>query len=136
MTDSCFLCAGSNLAALTVGGGRRAIVVVSPRPFNSGEVMIAPRRHVTCLEDLDEEEAAELTEWIARVEAVMSRAYRPQGINLGCGLVSDASEHLAVRVTPRWTGDTNFMPVIAEVKVLPEALKKTVRTYRDAFAEK
>ncbi len=142
MSEPCYLCGadydGFSLDQLTVASGSHIIVVVAPKPFNSGELLVAPRRHLSSLGSLTDDELAEVAEWITKVQAAMSEIYHPQGMNVGCTM--DAMEaatherHLAVRITPRWTGDTNFMPVIAGIKVLPEALQKTIRTYRDVLS--
>jgi ATP adenylyltransferase len=130
---------GISLEALTVATGVHVFVVAAPRPFNSGELLVVPRRHLSSLAEMTDDELAEISEWITKAQAAMAEIYHPQGMNVGCTM--DAMEagsherHLAVRVTPRWTGDTNFMPVIAGVKVLPEALRRTVRSYRDVLSE-
>jgi ATP adenylyltransferase len=112
-------------------------VIASADPFNSGEIVIAPIRHVESLEALDDDDLVEITGWLVRVETVMSRRYAPQGINIGFRAHGPAGdgEHLAIRVVPRWVGDMNFMPVIAGTKVLPQSIEETVRIYRDGFAE-
>jgi ATP adenylyltransferase len=140
-SDACFLCGGTtdvpSLGALEIASGARMRVIASADPFNSGEIVIAPIRHVESLEALDDDDLVEITGWLVRVETVMSRRYAPQGINIGFRAHGPAGdgEHLAIRVVPRWVGDMNFMPVIAGTKVLPQSIEETVRIYRDGFAE-
>jgi ATP adenylyltransferase len=139
--DGCFLCGGTrdvpSLEALVIASGARMRVIASADPFNSGEIVIAPIRHVESLEALDDDDLVEITGFLVRVETIMSRRYAPQGINIGFRAHGSAGDggHLAIRVVPRWVGDMNFMPVIAGIKVLPQSIEETVRVYRDGFAE-
>jgi ATP adenylyltransferase len=119
-----------------IGHGRHMTLKVVAKPFNCGEVVIVPKRAVPSITDLTDEELVEIGEWVTRVEAVMHRVYNPQGINVGMNMpgehLADAAA-LAVHVVPRWTGDMNFMPVVAGIKVLPESLQRTLQVYRDAL---
>jgi ATP adenylyltransferase len=101
-------------------------------PYNGGHLMVAPFRHVA---DLDGLESAELTELIALVRdsiALLKRALKPDGFNVGVnlGLVAGAGvvDHVHVHVVPRWNGDTNFMPVISDTKVIPQSLDAMYET--------
>jgi ATP adenylyltransferase len=109
----------------------RALVMLNRYPYNVGHVMVAPIRHRASLAQLDAEESLELAEWLGRVERALKRAYRPHGFNLGMNLGRTAGAgvvgHLHWHVVPRWNGDTNFMPVVAAAKVLPESLDRTYR---------
>jgi ATP adenylyltransferase len=118
-------------------GPRNLVLAVTPRvlvmmnlfPYNVGHVMVAPTAHVGSLARLRAEDAAEMNEWLGRVEQAIGSAYRPHGFNLGMNLGRTAGAgvlgHLHWHVVPRWNGDTNFMPVTASTKVLPEALDQT-----------
>ena len=109
----------------------RVLVMLNLYPYNVGHVMVAPTRHRGSLAQLTAEESVELTEWLGKVERALKRAYRPHGFNLGMNLGRTAGAgvlgHLHWHVVPRWNGDTNFMPVIAGTKVLPESLDRTYR---------
>jgi ATP adenylyltransferase len=126
--------AGKNLVLATTP---LAIVVLNLYPYNVGHVMVAPRRHLATPDRLNRDEAVELTEWLGRVVQALRREYRPQGFNLGANLgrVSGAGipGHLHWHVVPRWNGDTNFMPVLGNTKVLPESIDRTYRRLRSAL---
>jgi ATP adenylyltransferase len=101
-------------------------------------MMIATRRHTPSLAGLTPEESLELTEWLGRAERALTREYKPHGFNVGVNLgrVAGAGvlDHLHWHVVPRWNGDTNFMPVTANTKVLPEALDRTYERVVKALA--
>jgi len=102
------------------------ITVMNLYPYGSGHLMTAPIRHVASIEDLTEDEATELTRAQVRAVRAIRSAYGPDGVNLGANLGQAAGAgipgHLHVHVLPRWSGDTNFMTAVAEVRVLPESL--------------
>jgi ATP adenylyltransferase len=106
-------------------------------PYNVGHVMVAPRRHLRSIAQLTPEEAVEVTAWLGRVERALGRVYRPHGYNVGLNLGRAAGAgvlgHLHWHIVPRWNGDTNYMPVTADTKVLPEALDRTYRRLREAL---
>jgi ATP adenylyltransferase len=114
-----------------------ALVMLNLYPYNVGHVMVAPRRHKASPADLTAEEAVEIMKWLGRVERALKREYRPQGFNLGVNLGRPAGAgvrgHLHWHVVPRWNGDTNFMPVLGDTKVLPESLDRTYRRLRRAL---
>jgi ATP adenylyltransferase len=99
--------------------------------------MIVPRRHVGTLAALDPEELRELGVLTQRAEIALSEVYQPQGINVGMNLGRPAGagvlDHLHVHLVPRWTGDTNFMTVVGNVRVLPEELPRTAERLRPIF---
>ena len=114
------------------------VVMLNLYPYNVGHVMVAPIRHRASLAKLTSEETLELGGWLGRVEEALRRVYRPHGFNLGMNLGRPAGAgvlgHLHWHVVPRWNGDTNFMPVTAGAKVLPEALDRTYRRLADALS--
>jgi ATP adenylyltransferase len=132
-------------AALTVNDGRDLIVDEGPTcfvilnlyPYNSGHLMVVPRRHVGTLAALDAVELSEMAACTRRAEMALTEAYEPQGINLGMNLGRPAGagvlDHLHVHLVPRWTGDTNFMSVVGNVRVLPEELPRTAERLRPIF---
>ena len=126
----CVLCrlvaAEDDEAALVLERTATTITVMNLYPYGSGHLMTAPIRHVASIEDLTEDEATELTRAQVRAVRAIRSAYGPDGINLGANLGKAAGAgipgHLHVHVLPRWSGDTNFMTAVAEVRVLPESL--------------
>ncbi len=98
-------------------------------PYNSGHLMVAPYVHTGDLARLERDVAAEMMHVTQRCVAVLERAYAPEAFNVGLNLGKPAGaglpDHLHVHVVPRWNGDTNFMPVVANTKVLPESLDQT-----------
>ncbi len=124
--------------SLVVAVTSRTVVMLNRYPYNVGHVMVAPLRHHGSLFDLTPIELLELTEWLRRLENALQRAYRPDGFNIGMNLGRSAGAgvlgHLHWHLVPRWEGDTNFMPVTAETKVLPESLDRTHKRLTDALA--
>jgi ATP adenylyltransferase len=107
----------------------KAFLILNKFPYASGHVMAAFTRHVAALDEATEEELAEVMTLVQTAVRALGRAYHPAGYNIGLnqGRVSGAGipDHLHMHVVPRWGGDSNFMPVIAETKVLPESLDTT-----------
>jgi ATP adenylyltransferase len=114
---------------LVVHRGERAFVLLNKFPYSSGHLMVAPFRHVGEFGELAADEAAELHALTAASLAALGDVYAPEGFNLGwnLGRIAGAGvvDHVHQHVVPRWAGDTNFMPVLADVKVLPEHLTAT-----------
>jgi ATP adenylyltransferase len=138
----CVFCdeAAGALAAddsLLVFLGETALAILNKYPYSSGHLMVAPRRHLGELGELDEEETVEIHQLAVQAIGTLNRVYRPDGFNLGWNLghVAGAgiADHVHQHVVPRWSGDTNFMPVLADVKVIPEHLLETRDRLRDAW---
>lgn len=123
--------------SLLVRRADSAIVILNKYPYSSGHLMAAPSRHVGSLGELTDDEALELHRLSVGAVAALGRAYGPDGYNLGWNLghVAGAgiTDHVHLHVVPRWSGDTNFMPVLADVKVLPEHLLQTRDRLREAW---
>lgn len=123
--------------ALVLIEDRTCYVILNLYPYNAGHLMVVPRRHVGTLAALDSAEVAELAEWVRRSEIALNEVYEPQGINVGMNLGRPAGagvlDHLHVHLVPRWTGDTNFMSVVGNVRVLPEELPRTAERLRPIF---
>jgi ATP adenylyltransferase len=117
--------------------GERAYVLLNLYPYNSGHLMVVPYLHTGDFATLATEIGAEVLALTQRSITALTTVYRPQGYNVGMNLGEVAggsiSAHLHVHVVPRWGGDTNFMPVTAETKVLPETLDQTYRRLRSHF---
>jgi ATP adenylyltransferase len=137
---SCFLCdlAGEGMQSdVVVESTELTFSCLNRFPYNSGHLMVAPRRHVPDVTVLDAAEAEAVMTGVQRALRALSACMGPDGFNIGInqGEAAGASvEHLHVHVVPRWSGDTNFMPVVGEVKVLPEHLAKTAAVLREALA--
>ena len=130
--EGCVLCRareGEDDETLVVHRGDRAFVLLNKFPYSSGHVMVAPNRHVGEFGELTDEEALEIHRLGERAIAALAETYAPQGYNLGwnLGRIAGAGvlDHVHLHVVPRWAGDTNFMPVLADVKVMPEHLAAT-----------
>jgi ATP adenylyltransferase len=123
--------------ALLVHAGETAVALLNKFPYSSGHLMVAPRRHVGALEQLTDGEALELHRLAVAAVGVLDKVYSPGGFNLGwnLGRVAGAgiADHVHQHVVPRWGGDTNFMPVLADVKVIPEHLLETRDRLRAAW---
>jgi ATP adenylyltransferase len=124
---------------LLVHRGRHALVLLNKFPYASGHMMVAPLRHVADLGELSDEEALQIHRLGSVAIGALADEYRPQGYNLGwnLGRIAGAGivDHVHLHVVPRWAGDTNFMPVLADVKVLPEALVETAARLRARWPE-
>lgn len=124
-------------AGLVVHRGERAFVVLNKYPYASGHLIVAPYRHVGELGDVRDEEALEIHRLASTAVGVLAQAMRPQGYNLGwnLGRIAGAGvvDHVHEHVVPRWAGDTNFMPVLADVRVMPEHLDETRRRLAAAW---
>ncbi len=116
--------------------GRRAFVLLNRFPYNPSHLMIAPYRHVRNLSELAPEEASEIWELAARAERAVAKVFNPDGFNWGINVGKPAGagfEHLHLHLVPRWNGDTNFMPVLGDVKVVVEALEESYRKLKEAW---
>jgi ATP adenylyltransferase len=138
--EGCLFCRardGGDEEGLVVHRGEHAFVLLNRFPYASGHLMVAPMRHEDEFGDLDGDEALEIHRLAAAGVAALAEAMRPQGFNLGWNLGRLAGagvvDHVHLHVVPRWAGDTNFMPVLADVKVLPEALEDTRRKLAEAW---
>ena len=125
-------------AALVVWRPQGAVVMLNKFPYNPGHAMVAPAAHVATLEDLDDDQTADLMRALKRTITVLKRELKPEGFNIGAniGRVAGAGmpDHVHLHVVPRWNGDTNFMPVLGEVKVVNEHLEQTAAKLSEAFA--
>ena len=117
--------------------GDHAFVILNRFPYTSGHLMVVPFEHKSDLEQLEPACRAEMIELAARAMGVLRSVYNPASFNLGANIGEAAGagvkEHVHIHVVPRWVGDTNFMSVVGETRVLPEELEETYRRVRDAF---
>jgi ATP adenylyltransferase len=126
-TEGCVLCRAQEpgeAEKLVVHVGERNFVVMNLYPYNAGHVMVAPKRHLGSLGEATEEELAEMMALVRRLEKTFQEVYLPDGINVGMNLGRSAgagvTDHIHLHVVPRWTGDTNFVTVVGETRVIPE----------------
>jgi ATP adenylyltransferase len=126
-------------AELVVWRPEGAIVMLNKFPYNPGHAMVAPVAHIPGLEDLDDEQTNFLMRALRRTIGVLRAAMNPEGFNVGANMGHAAGAgiptHVHLHVVPRWNGDTNFMPVLGDVKVVNEALTQTAAKLREAFAK-
>jgi ATP adenylyltransferase len=133
--EGCVFCDADD--GLVVTRGERAFVILNKYPYASGHLLVAPTRHVGDFGELDDDEALEVHRLASTAIDALAQAYRPQGYNVGWNLGRIAGAgivgHVHLHVVPRWAGDTNFMPVLADVRVIPEALDDTARRLRELW---
>ncbi len=126
-------------AELVVWRPEGALVIMNKFPYNPGHTIVAPVSHVPGLENLDDDQTTLLMRALRRTIDVLRSTMKPEGFNVGANIGPAAGAgipgHVHLHVVPRWNGDTNFMPVIDDVKVVNEALEKTAAKLREAFAE-
>ena len=117
--------------------GKKTFVLLNIYPYNNGHLMVAPNRHVGDITELDAEESQELFQTVQKMVAVLRKAFNPEGFNVGINLGKIAGAgvpgHVHVHIVPRWGGDTNFMPVIGDVRVISEGLDLTYRKLKEAL---
>lgn len=137
----CFFCEGlrskDEKKVLIIERQDKAFTIMNRFPYNNGHLMIAPIRHVGQIEQLDDGEVLSINHLIRRVIKALDYAMKPQGYNIGVnqGRVAGAGvvDHVHFHLVPRWQGDTNFMPVVSETKVISEALLKTYEKIREGL---
>jgi ATP adenylyltransferase len=114
-----------------------SFVILNRYPYNNGHLMVVPRRHVATLASSTADELSDLMALTRHAEIALAEAYTPQGINVGLNLGRPAGagivDHLHVHLIPRWTGDTSFMSVVGNTRVLPEELSQTAARLRPIF---
>ena len=137
----CFLCAAAaespEEASLVVDRGDLCFTLMNRYPYSSGHLMVVPYRHTPDLLSMTPAEGSALFAATQRAVRGLIEAMHPGGFNIGINQGSAAgasTEHVHLHVVPRWGGDTNFMPVLGDVKVLPELLETTAANLREAFS--
>ncbi len=119
--------------------GEHVFVIMNIFPYNTGHLMIAPYSHVASLELLSQDEVTEMFTLAQEVIKILRKVMEPDGFNVGIniGRVAGAGfdQHVHLHIVPRWNGDTNFMPVLADVKVIPEGLRETYNRLKPHFEE-
>jgi ATP adenylyltransferase len=139
--QECIFCAkpasDDDEANLIVHRGERCFVILNLFPYTNGHLMIAPYEHLATLRDLDPDTVAEMMRLTQRAMAVLEDRYEPHGYNVGFnqGRVAGAGveHHIHMHVVPRWGGDTNFMPVLADTRVMPQTLEESYATLKGSL---
>jgi len=129
--------AGGDEKALIVHRAQYNFIILNAFPYTSGHVMVVPYEHVDRLNLLPEAAASEMMGLTRRLEQALSEIYEPDGVNLGMNIGKAAGAgiagHIHMHVLPRWAGDTNFMTVVGETRLLPESLEETYRRVKGKF---
>ncbi|WP_297490738.1 HIT domain-containing protein [Thermococcus sp.] len=141
--DGCIFCdfpkENRDRERLILHRGKHSFVIMNNYPYNPGHVMIAPYRHVGKWEDLTDEELLEIMRLSQLMIKAIKRVMNPDGFNMGVNLgrVAGAGidDHVHLHIVPRWNGDTNFMPVVADTKVIPESLQEAYDELKKAIDE-
>lgn len=119
--------------------GELAYVILNRYPYTSGHLMVVPFAHQANLERLDPQTRAEMMELTTQCMTVLRKIYSPQAFNMGANIGEAAGagvkEHVHIHIVPRWAGDTNFMSVVGEARVLPESLEQTYQRVQKGFSE-
>lgn len=139
--DACIFCSkpqeGDDEANLIVHRGKLCFVILNLYPYTNGHLMVAPFKHVGQIQDIPAETTAEMMGLSQRAIAVLQSKYEPHGFNVGFnqGRVAGAGveHHIHMHVVPRWGGDTNFMPVLADTRVMPQTLEQTYEALNGEF---
>jgi ATP adenylyltransferase len=123
--------------SLIVFQGRRCFVILNKYPYNNGHLMVVPNRHIGSLKDAGDDELSEMMSLTRLSEIALTEAYAPHGLNMGINIGKPAGagvlDHVHLHVVPRWNGDTNYMTVVGQTRVLPEELPETGARLRPIF---
>ncbi|MEA3346389.1 MAG: HIT domain-containing protein [Chloroflexota bacterium] len=141
--EGCVLCekpaSDDDAANYILYRGERAYIMLNLYPYNNGHLMVVPYEHVASLEGLGVETLTELMLLIKRSLAALREAMAPDGFNIGVNVGQAAGagiqEHVHIHIVPRWEGDTNFMPVLGETRVIPQMLRETYDQLLEVFQE-
>lgn len=139
--EGCILCPGSDRSRdeerLILYAGSLSMIIMNKYPYNNGHLLVAPVRHVSGLADLDHDEMLDLLSKVRQSTEILKGLMNPEGFNVGLNLgrVAGAGveDHLHFHIVPRWNGDTNFMTVFGDVRVIPEHIKETYKKLRQKF---
>lgn len=118
--------------------GKKNFVILNIFPYNNGHLMISPYRHVSSLEEMNDEELLENFQLVSRFSSLIKKEFNADGFNIGINLGKTAGagfEHVHTHIVPRWNGDSNYMPVVAGTKVMPELLSSTYEKLKKSLEE-
>jgi ATP adenylyltransferase len=135
----CFLCQavseGEDHQRLVVHRGKLSLTVLNRYPYNNGHLLVAPKQHISCLEELDDATHLELMQTLRRMIIALKKTIQPEGFNVGLNLGKVAGAglpgHMHWHIVPRWSGDTHFMPILAGVRVIPQSLEELWNLIRE-----
>lgn len=139
--DGCFLCVDkeSDETALVIGRNRSAFVIMNRFPYTNGHVMVVPVRHVGSIEQLDDGETVDLMRLVKKMMAVFKEEFNVGGLNIGMNIGRAAGagleDHCHIHMVPRWFGDTNFMPILGETRVISEHLYTSYERLKKRFID-
>ena len=140
-TEGCILCEkpgeDDDTQNYILYRGSKNFIIMNTYPYNPGHLMVAPYRHIASLDELTEEERHEHFEVVSRVITVLREAFNPGGFNIGVNIGKVAGtgvdDHVHTHIVPRWQGDTNFITIMTDIRVIPEALAETYQKLKDKF---
>jgi len=140
-STECIFCTkpaqGDDPATLIVHRGRHCYVILNLFPYTNGHLMVAPFEHLGRVQEIEPEVMAEMTGLAQRAMTVLERVYEPEGFNIGInqGRVAGAGVegHIHLHVVPRWAGDNNYMPVVADTRVMPQSLEESYDALQEGF---
>jgi ATP adenylyltransferase len=128
-----------DMSNLVVRKKENTLIVMNLYPYNNGHLLIVPKRHLGSIEELSADESHEMMDEIILAEKVLQKIYSPQGFNIGANLGraggAGIADHIHFHIVPRWNGDSNFMPVIGEVKVISQDLADTKKKLLSGYKE-
>lgn len=141
--NGCVFCPGEDRdkdeERLILSLTRNTLVLMNRYPYNNGHLLVAPVKHVSGLEQLNNKEALDLLLMVRKTVEILKRIMNPEGFNVGLNLGGVAGagmeEHLHFHIVPRWKGDTNFMTVLGDVRVIPEHIRKTYKKLLPYYTE-
>ncbi|MDD5661941.1 MAG: HIT domain-containing protein [Candidatus Omnitrophica bacterium] len=132
-------CSSRKPGSYVVFKTRYTSVILNIFPYNNGHLLVSPLRHVNRLEQLRDEEVMDLFYALKKAKKLLEKVLKPQGYNLGLNLAKDAGAgitgHLHIHIVPRWKGDTNFMPVLFNTKIISQSLDELYKQLKDAQAK-
>jgi ATP adenylyltransferase len=139
--DGCIFCAaaesGDDAAHHVLARGDHCLAMLNAYPYTSGHLMVAPYAHTGAIEELPDTASGELMRLVQQSVVALREAYGPEGFNIGVNQGKSAGaafdDHVHMHVVPRWTGDTNFMPVIGDTRVLPQSLEDSFERLSKVF---
>ena len=141
---TCFLCAAANdtddRKNLVVRRGRHGFAILNRYPYNNGHVMVAPYAHKADLPELTDDERSDMMTLLLEIEGALREAFNPHGFNIGLNIGAAAGAgipgHIHIHILPRWTGDTNFVSTLADVKVISQSLEESYAAITRYFTER
>lgn len=142
--DGCVFCNAlakkeDNAKNLIIHRGKRAFVIVNLFPYTNGHLMVAPMDHHASLEALNPETRAEMMELVSQTITLLKKIYNPHAFNIGANIGKAAGagvpDHVHMHIVPRWTGDSNFMSILGETRVLPETIDETYKRVKDGWGK-